>query len=94
MTPKERESIKQMVRDKTGVGHAGSTNVVRLMEIKNSIDGDQVRAALYGLLEFVMRDADLGSVRYLDDLTKLLNTGGKGFDTARILIDGLDEDEV
>lgn len=95
MTPSERSSIKEMIRDKACVGHTQSENILRLMEVKNDIDNSRFQSALYGLLEFVLRQADLGTVRYLDDLTKLLNTGGETFDAARILIDGgPEEDEV
>lgn len=88
MTPAERNSIKEMIRDKVGVSRVQSENILRLMEIKNDIDNSRFQSALYGMLEFISRSSDLGSVRYLDDLAKLLNTGGEGFDTARILIDG------
>lgn len=95
MTPAERNSIKEMIRDKVDVSRVKSENILRLMEIKNDIDNSRFQSALYGMLEFISRSSDLGSVRYLDDLTKLLNTGGEGFDTARILIDGgPEEDEV
>lgn len=95
MTPSERSSIKEMIRDKACVGHTQSENILRLMEVKNDIDNSRFQSALYGLLEFVLRQADLGPVGTLDDLTKLLNTGGETFDTARILIDGgPEEDEV
>lgn len=95
MTPDELRSLKEMVRNKTDLGHVQSSNVVRLMVIKNQIDKGHHSAALHGLLEFVMRSSDLGPSKWcLDDLTKLLNTGSKDFDTARILIDGLYEDEV
>ena len=95
MTPSERSSIKEMIRDKACVGYTQSENILRLMVIKNDIDNSRFQSALYGLLEFVLRQADLGSVGTLDDLTKLLNTGGETFDTARILIDGRpEEDEV
>lgn len=97
MTPKERKAIKEMIRNEVCVcvGHVQSENILRLMEIKNDIDNSRFQSALYGILEFVSRSSDLGMVRYLDDLTKLLNTGGEGFDTARILIDGgPEEDEV
>lgn len=95
MTPSERSSIKEMIRDKACVGHTQSENILRLMEVKNDIDNSRFQSALYGLLEFVLRQADLGPVGTLDDLTKLLNTGGETFDAARILIDGgPEEDEV
>lgn len=95
MTPAERNSIKEMIRGKVGVNRVQSENILRLMEIKNDIDNSRFRSALYGMLEFISRSSDIGSVRYLDDLTKLLNTGGETFDTARILIDGgPEEDEV
>lgn len=95
MTPVQRSSIKEMIRSKVDVGHVKSENILRLMEVKNHIDNGRFQSALYGMLEFITRSSDIGSVRYLDDLTKLLNTGGKGFDTARILIDGgPEEDEV
>lgn len=95
MTTSERSSIKEMIRDKACVGHTHSENILRLMVIKNDIDNSRFQSALYGLLEFVLRQADLGPVGTLDDLTKLLNTGGETFDTARILIDGgPEEDEV
>lgn len=95
MTPSERSSIKEMIRDKACVGHTQSENILRLMEVKNDIDNSRFQSALYRLLEFVLRQADLGPVGTLDDLTKLLNTGGETFDTARILIDGgPEEDEV
>lgn len=88
MTREERNAIKEMIRDKACVGHAQSENILRLMEIKNNIDNSRFQSALYGMLEFISRSTDLGTVRYLDDLTKLLNTGGETFDTARILIEG------
>lgn len=95
MTPSERSSIKKMIRDKACVDHTQSENILRLMVIKNDIDNSRFQSALYGLLEFVLHQADLGPVGTLDDLTKLLNTGGKTFDAARILIDGgPEEDEV
>ncbi|WPH64515.1 hypothetical protein [Escherichia phage YX22] len=95
MTPSERSSIKEMIRDKACVDHTQSENILRLMVIKNDIDNSRFQSALYGLLEFVLRQADLGPVGTLDDLTKLLNTGGETFDAARILIDGgPEEDEV
>ncbi|AGY47608.1 hypothetical protein Maynard_91 [Salmonella phage Maynard] len=95
MTPEQRRSVKVMVKGKTQLSYVQSANVVRLMEVKNDIDNSRFQSALYGLLEFVLRQADLGPVYTLDDLTKLLNTGGETFDTARILIDGgLEEDEV
>lgn len=95
MIPSERSSIKEMIRDKAFVGHTQSENILRLMVIKNDIDNSRFQSALYGLLEFVLRQADLGPVGTLDDLTKLLNTGGETFDAARILIDGgPEEDEV
>lgn len=79
MTPSERSSIKEMIRDKACVGHTQSENILRLMEVKNDIDNSRFQSALYGLLEFVLRQADLGPVGTLDDLTKLLNTGGETF---------------
>lgn len=95
MTPSERSSIKEMIRDKACVDHTQSENILRLMVIKNDIDNSRFQTALYGVLEFISRSSDLGTVRYLDDLTKLLNTGGETFDAARILIDGgPEEDEV
>ncbi|BBK03801.1 hypothetical protein P46FS4_59 [Salmonella phage P46FS4] len=95
MTPEQRRSVKVMVKGKTHLSYVQSANVVRLMEVKNDIDNSRFQSALYGLLEFVLRQADLGHVDTLDDLTNLLNTGGEGFDTARILIDGgPEEDEV
>jgi hypothetical protein len=95
MTPAERNSIKEMIRGEVGVNRVQSENILRLMEIKNDIDNSRFESALYGVLEFISRSSDIGSVRYLDDLTKLLNTGGEGFDTARILFDGgPEEDEV
>lgn len=95
MTPSERSSINEMIRDKACVDHTQSENILRLMVIKNDIDNSRFQSALYGLLEFVLRQADLGPVGTLDDLTKLLNTGGETFDAARILIDGgPEEDEV
>lgn len=95
MTPTERSSIKEMIRDKACVGHTQSENILRLMVIKNDIDNSRFQTVLYGMLEFISRSSDLGPVGTLDDLTKLLNTGGETFDTARILIDGgPEEDEV
>ncbi|MDF4164698.1 hypothetical protein P3446_13155 [Escherichia coli] len=95
MTPEQRRSVKDMAKGKTQLSYVQSANVVRLMEVKNDIDNSRFQSALYGLLEFVLRQADLGPVGTLDDLTKLLNTGGETFDTARILIDGgPEEDEV
>lgn len=60
--------------------------VIDLMKVKTSIENDNLRSALLGLLEFVLREADLGPVQTIDDLTKLLNTGGEGFESARALI--------
>lgn len=74
MTPEQRRSVKVMVKGKTHLSYVQSANVVRLMEVKNDIDNSRFQSALYGLLEFVLRQADLGPVGTLDDLTKLLNT--------------------
>lgn len=74
MTPEQRRSVKVVVKGKTHLSYVQSANVVRLMEVKNDIDNSRFQSALYGLLEFVLRQADLGPVGTLDDLTKLLNT--------------------
>lgn len=74
MTPEQRRSVKVVVKGKTHLSYVQSANVVRLMEVKNDIDNSRFQSALYGILEFVLRQADLGPVGTLDDLTKLLNT--------------------
>lgn len=95
MNKEERNAVKSMIRDKACVGHKQSEDILRMMVVKNDIDNGRFQSALYGILELISRSSDLGTVRYLDDLTKLLNTGGETFDTARILIDGgPKEDEV
>lgn len=91
----EELALFSMIRSEVETGFRQTYAIIELMKVKTYIDNEQYKTALYGLLEFVLRQADLGTVRYLDDLTKLLNTGGETFDTARILIDGRpEEDEV
>ncbi|AHZ60160.1 hypothetical protein HQ81_0077 [Dickeya phage phiDP23.1] len=95
MKKDEELALFSMVRSEVETGFRETDAIIDLMKVKNDIDNERYKTALYGLLEFVLRKADLGPVDTLDDLTKLLNTGGEGFDTARILIDGgPEEDEV
>lgn len=91
----EELALFSMVRNEVETGFRQTDAIIELMKVKTCIDNEQYKTALYGLLEFVLRQADLGPVDTLEDLTKLLNTGGEGFDTARILIDGgPNEDEM
>ena len=95
MKKDEELALFSMVLSEAETGFRKTDAIIDLMKVKNDIDNERYKTALYGLLEFVLRSADLGPVDTLDDLTKLLNTGGEGFDTARILIDGgPNEDEV
>lgn len=95
MKKDEELALFSMIRSEVETGFRQTDAIIELMKVKTYIDNEQYKTALYGLLEFVLRQADLGPVGTLDDLTKLLNTGGEGFDTARILIDGgPKEDEV
>lgn len=94
MKKDEELALFSMVRSEVETGFRETDAIIDLMKVKNDIDNERYKTALYGLLEFVLRSADLGPVDTLDDLTKLLNTGGEGFDTARILIDGGPEEEV
>lgn len=95
MTREQESELFAMVLEATDLRTGQVDSVIELMKIKNHIDHGCQRAALVGLLEFVLRTADLGPVRTTDDLTKLLNTGVSGkFDSARILINGIDENEV
>ncbi|EBS2632409.1 hypothetical protein DRX00_11640 [Salmonella enterica subsp. enterica serovar Gatuni] len=93
MKKDEELALFSMVRSEVETGFRETDAIIDLMKVKNDIDNERYKTALYGLLEFVLRQSDLGPVDTLDDLTKLLNTGGETFDTARILIDGGPEDD-
>ncbi|AFU64215.1 hypothetical protein FDI91_gp076 [Salmonella phage STML-13-1] len=95
MTKEQELALFSMVHSNVELSFRQVDSIIDLMKIKNSIDNDHLRTALLGLLEFVLRGSDLGPVNDIDDLTKLLNTGGDGFDTARILINcGPNKEEV
>lgn len=87
MTKNEEQALFSMVLINVDNMSAGQVNaVIDLMKIKTQIENDNLRSALLGLLEFVLAQADLGPVQTIDDLTKLLNTGGEGLESARVLL--------
>lgn len=89
-----RNKLNIMVSNKLNLDSRQTNSVVKLMVIKNDIDKGNITSALNGILGFILRESDLGPVHEIDDLTKMLNTSGEDFDSARVLIDGINKDEV
>lgn len=86
MTKEEELALFSMVHDNVEMSIRQVDAIINLMKVKTQIENDNLRSALLGLLEFVLVEADLGPVRTIDDLTKLLNTGGEGFESSRVLL--------
>lgn len=86
MTKEEELALFSMVYGNVEMSIRQVYAIIDLMKVKTHIENDNLRSAILGLLEFVLREADLGPVRTIDDLTKLLNTGGEGFESARVLL--------
>lgn len=85
--------VKNEVKAITGCTNVESTTITMMLQAKNAIDNGS-SSAMEVLLALIIRKYGIHMVSDVDDLTKLLNTSGQEYDSLRIFMNGIKEDEV
>lgn len=83
--------VKNEVKEITGCTHKESTTITMMLEAKMLVDSEDTKAALNSLLALIIRAYRIPAISDADDLVKLLNTGGKEYDSLRIFMTGIEE---
>lgn len=66
--------LKRIISQQTGCTTPESSKIFKLMAIKVKLEDDDLKGALYDILEMLVRQSDIPAVGGVDDLTKLLST--------------------
>lgn len=90
-----RNRVKKFVKDTTGCTHVESTTISMMLEVKTSLNEDDIKASIEALLALVIRQSKIPAVHDTDDLSKLLNsTVDVRVDTGPLSLRGLIKEQM